>query len=42
MEGCAFTAGTIQQEDSAITAKKVFIKIQQRTSHTEGSADVSN
>ena len=42
MEGCVFTAGTIQPEDTAITAKKGFIKIQQRTLHIEGSANVSN
>ena len=42
MEGSVFTADTTRREDSAITAKKAFIKIQQRTLPTEGSANVSN
>ena len=42
MEGSVFTADTTRREDSAITAKKAFIKIQQRTLLTEGSANVSN
>ena len=42
MEGSVFTADTTRQEDSVITAKKAFIKIQPRILLTEGSANVSN
>ena len=42
MGGSVFTADTTQREGSAITAKKAFIKIQQRTLLTEGFANVSN
>jgi len=42
VEGSVFTADTTRREDSVITAKKAFIKIQPRILLTEGSANVSN
>ena len=41
MEGSVFTADTTRREGSAITARKAFIKIQQKTLLTEGCANVS-
>ena len=42
MEGSVFAADTTQREGSVITARKAFIKIQQRTLLTEGFANVSS
>jgi len=39
VEGSVFTADTTRREDSVITAKKAFIKIQPRILLTEGSAN---
>ena len=41
MEGSVFTADTTRREGPAITARRAFIKIQQRTLLTEGFANVS-